>query len=281
MTCEGQNNSTGWRQYIQSGSVSGCSFGWGSVTGSTCTISSLYPSHTGVYWCESESGGSSNPVNITVHSGNVILDSPVHHVTEGDPLTLYCLLRPTDTSDLRADFYKDGFLIQNQTAGEMTIHTVSKSDEGLYHCKHPERGESPHGWVLVRAGDPPPHVLVGLSVGLSLVLLLILLVLLWCYKTRKDTSQILDQTQRESRDSAHTYDRADTDEAADNPSDVTYAQVMIHNKIRNEDRTVPVLDSHVIYSQLLSGGVTDTGAGSSDVTYAEVKIKPKKIKQGC
>ncbi|XP_076836550.1 Fc receptor-like protein 5 [Brachyhypopomus gauderio] len=153
LSCEGQNESTGWRviRYRHRWSVSNCSTDWGSVTGSTCTIRSLFTSHTGVYWCQSESGRNSNPVNITVHNGSVILESPVHPVTEGDHLTLHCLLHPTDTSDLRADLYKDGLLIQNQTAGEMTIHNVSKSDEGLYHCKHPERGESPHSWISVRA----------------------------------------------------------------------------------------------------------------------------------
>ncbi|KAI4884805.1 hypothetical protein NFI96_003749 [Prochilodus magdalenae] len=70
LSCEGQSDSTGWRvrRYTHSENMSECSSGWGSVTGPTCNISSLSPSHTGVYWCESESGESSNPVNITVHS---------------------------------------------------------------------------------------------------------------------------------------------------------------------------------------------------------------------
>ncbi|KAL7880597.1 hypothetical protein SRHO_G00028510 [Serrasalmus rhombeus] len=68
LSCEGQSDSTGRRvrRYTHSEKVSDCSSGWGSVTGSTCSISSLNTSHTGVYWCESESGESSNPVNITV-----------------------------------------------------------------------------------------------------------------------------------------------------------------------------------------------------------------------
>ncbi|KAK1803657.1 hypothetical protein P4O66_021064 [Electrophorus voltai] len=151
LSCEGQSDSAGWRlrRYTHSWGVSGCS-DWGSVTGSTCTIRYLYTSHTGVYWCQSESGRNSNPVNITVHNGGVILESPVHPVTEGDPLILRCLLHLTIASDFRADFYKDGILIQNQTRGEMTIHSVSKSDEGLYQCKNSERRESPYSWVSVR-----------------------------------------------------------------------------------------------------------------------------------
>ncbi|KAI5629326.1 Fc receptor-like protein 5, partial [Silurus asotus] len=231
LSCEDQSNSTGWtvRRYTDSEGVLDCSQ-WGSVTGSTCNISFLSTSYTGVYWCESESGENSNPVNITVHGESscsvftvkdkdkcfiteysehqeflkgksvikdvdthsapcvnfqcpdslilcclyrpsvciisswkhkvvnvifsvldldVILESSVHPVTEGHPLTLHCLYRNTNPSNLRADFYKDGSVVQNQTTGEMIIHKVSKSDEGFYHCKHPERGESPRSWISV------------------------------------------------------------------------------------------------------------------------------------
>ncbi|XP_076836014.1 Fc receptor-like protein 5 [Brachyhypopomus gauderio] len=195
LSCEGQSNSTGWtvRGYTYRWGVSECFTFQGSVTGSTCTISVLHRSHTGVYWCQSESGGSSNPVNITVHY-YVILDSPVHPVTEGNPLTLHCLLRPTVTSDLRADFYKDGLLIQNQTAGEMTIHTVSKSDEGLYHCKHPERGESAHSWVSVRGlshSEAPFSVLRLFSnlLAASPYLLVSIILGVKCYRARVQTGE--------------------------------------------------------------------------------------------
>ncbi|XP_030635206.1 sialoadhesin-like [Chanos chanos] len=150
LSCEVQSNSTGWtvRRHTDNGNVSDCSSDWGSVTGSTCSISSLQSSDSGVYWCQSDSGGDSNPLNITVTNGGVILESPVHPVTEGDTLTLHCRYR-YDTSDHRADFFKDGLVLQNQTPGEMTIPTVSKSDEGLYWCKHAERGESPKSWITV------------------------------------------------------------------------------------------------------------------------------------
>ncbi|XP_066500494.1 Fc receptor-like protein 5 [Hoplias malabaricus] len=148
LSCEGHRDSAGWRvrRYTHSEKVSSCS----SVPGFTCNISSLSTSDTGVYWCQSESGESSDPVNITVHNGAVILESPVHSVSEGDSLTLHCLYRSTKSSHLPADFYKDGVLLQKQTTGEMTIHKVSKSHEGLYHCKHPEKGESPRSWISVR-----------------------------------------------------------------------------------------------------------------------------------
>ncbi|KAI4883138.1 hypothetical protein NFI96_020582, partial [Prochilodus magdalenae] len=92
---------------------------------------------------------SSTPQPLWITDNSVILESPVHPVPEGDPLTLHCSYRHTNSSDLTAEVYKDGSLLQTQTTGEMTIRTVSKSDEGLYHCKHPERGESPQSWISV------------------------------------------------------------------------------------------------------------------------------------
>ncbi|KAI5104765.1 Fc receptor-like protein 5, partial [Silurus meridionalis] len=147
LSCEDQRDSTGWtvRRYTLNQTTLNCS----SVSGSTCNISSLSPSHTGVYWCQSESGERIDSVNITVHNGDVILDSPVHPVTEGNPLTLHCLYRNTKIST-GIDFYKHDSIIQNQTTGVMTISSVSKSDEGSYYCKHPERGESPKSWISGR-----------------------------------------------------------------------------------------------------------------------------------
>uniref|UniRef100_A0A8C1U6D0 Ig-like domain-containing protein n=1 Tax=Cyprinus carpio TaxID=7962 RepID=A0A8C1U6D0_CYPCA len=83
---------------------------------------------------------------------DVILESPVHSVTEGDSLTLRCLYEHSTPPILSADFYKDGSLIQSQTT-EMIISTVSKSHEGFYYCKHPKRGESPKSWISVRASS--------------------------------------------------------------------------------------------------------------------------------
>ncbi|KAK2860187.1 hypothetical protein Q7C36_004353 [Tachysurus vachellii] len=147
LSCEDQSDSTGWtvRRYTNSETSFDCS----SVSGSTCNISSLSTSHTGVYWCQSESEGRSNSVNITVHNGAVILDSPVHPVTEGQPLILHCLDRSKHLGS-GVNFYKNDSILQNQTTGYMIISSVSKSDEGFYHCKHPERGESPKSWVSVR-----------------------------------------------------------------------------------------------------------------------------------
>ncbi|KAM9501087.1 leukocyte immunoglobulin-like receptor subfamily A member 3 isoform 4-T4 [Clarias gariepinus] len=183
LSCEDQSNSTGWtvRRYTHSERVLDCS--WESVTGSTCEISSLNTSYTGVYWCESESGENSNPVNITVHDGDVILESPVHPVTQGHLLTLRCLDRNTKSSSLRVDFFKDGSVFQPQTTREMIIHNVTKSDEGFYHCKHPDRGESPKSWVLIRGVEAPflVHMLIcSLITASPYVLVTIILLLICC-----------------------------------------------------------------------------------------------------
>ncbi|XP_053089496.1 obscurin-like [Pangasianodon hypophthalmus] len=285
LSCEDQSNSTGWtvRRYKRSGRVSDCSR-WGSVTGSTCKISSLSTSHPGVYWCESESGENSNPVNITVHDGDVILESPVHPVTEGHPLTLRCLYRNTNSSNLRADFYKDGSVLQTQTTGEMIIQTVSKSDEGFYHCKHPERGESPKSWVSVR-GSRFSIGTVGVAVGLSLaflfIVLLIFMILLWFWKIKKGkqqkTNQTLEQNQSQSgaqdSQSGHTplqavgstniyatVDQADTSgtgEGAAESSEATYTQVTKKKKAKRNNNV-------------------DAEPSGGDVTYAELEVTPKK-----
>nr|WKW83674.1 leukocyte immune-type receptor [Carassius auratus] len=155
LSCEEQSNSGGWRmrRYTDRGRLEGCSSLWGSQTGSTCSIRSTSTEDTGVYWCESESGEKTHPVNITVHPG-VILESPVHPVTEGENLTLHCLDKYSTPPNLRADFYKDGTLIQNNIT-EMILSNFSKSHEGFYSCKHRERGESPKSWISVTGGRFP------------------------------------------------------------------------------------------------------------------------------
>ncbi|XP_073684716.1 Fc receptor-like protein 5 [Garra rufa] len=151
LSCEDHSHSERWRvkRYRDRWGLEDCS----SQTGSTCTINSTDTSDTGVYWCQSESGENSHPVNITVHFG-VILESPVHPVAEGDTLTLRCLYKNSTLPNLRADFYKDGSLIQSQTT-ELIISNVSKSHEGFYYCKHPEKGESSKSWISVTGETRP------------------------------------------------------------------------------------------------------------------------------
>ncbi|KAM9401147.1 leukocyte immunoglobulin-like receptor subfamily A member 2 isoform 2-T2 [Salvelinus alpinus] len=173
LSCELKGNSTGWRlkRYTETAWTSECPSTWRSITESTCTITSLNTGDSGVFWCESGSGEYSNAVNITVNDGDVILECPVHPVTEGDSVNLTCTFRYQETNPKpKTDFYKDGVLIKNETTGEMTIPTVSKSDEGFYKCKSGQ-GESPESWVTVRV---PPGSVVSISLPRLLCGLLVM-----------------------------------------------------------------------------------------------------------
>uniref|UniRef100_A0AAR2KMB3 Ig-like domain-containing protein n=1 Tax=Pygocentrus nattereri TaxID=42514 RepID=A0AAR2KMB3_PYGNA len=262
LSCEEQSNSTGWRvrRYTHSETVSDCSSGLGSVTGSTCNISSLSTSHTGVYWCESESGESSNPVNITVTSESVLFHQHHFCTNLNVCVTLRCLYRDPKPSNLTAEFYKNGSLLQTQTTGEMTIRTVSKSDEGLYHCKHPERGESPQSWISVRGSDSKT-VILAVSVVLSLVLILIIILgLFWCYKKKKGDQQNTNQTPDQSQSPGSTQLQTDS---GPEPGDVTYAQIDLKDKKKPKKTQDKLLED-------------DSAGGSGDLTYAQVKTKKKK-----
>ncbi|XP_053199236.1 Fc receptor-like protein 5 [Scomber japonicus] len=148
LSCEEDDSSAVWklRRNTTRETRKECGDSWGRSAGSSCRISYMFPSDSGVYWCESREGATSNSINITVTGGPVILQSPVLPVMEGDDVTLHC---KTKTSNLTAGFYKDGSLIRTEPAGHMTIHHVSKSDEGLYKCHSSSHGESPSSWISV------------------------------------------------------------------------------------------------------------------------------------
>uniref|UniRef100_A0A3B5LKA2 Ig-like domain-containing protein n=1 Tax=Xiphophorus couchianus TaxID=32473 RepID=A0A3B5LKA2_9TELE len=165
-----------------------CSY-WGTMNGSSCTINRL-EDHSGVYWCESGSGEFSNAVNITVqdddHDG-VILVSPVHPVTEGDPVTLNCRDKKQNLLS-NVFFYHNNKLINNDSREELNISAVSKSDEGFYKCQHSGK-ESPRSWMSVRvtvsspvSSSFPVMLIVGLVVGFILGFLLLLML---CCKQSK------------------------------------------------------------------------------------------------
>ncbi|XP_062311069.1 Fc receptor-like protein 5 isoform X2 [Osmerus eperlanus] len=152
LSCEDQGSSAGGRVRRNTTKrwLEACPADWGVATaGSLCSIQDTFPHDTGVYWCESESGEHSHAVDITVHDGAVILESPVLPVNEGQAVTLRCRYQ-TPPSDLTAAFYKDGSLVRTEAAEEMTIPAVSTSDAGLYRCSNSELGGSPESWLAVR-----------------------------------------------------------------------------------------------------------------------------------
>uniref|UniRef100_A0A3Q3LN14 Low affinity immunoglobulin gamma Fc region receptor II-like n=1 Tax=Mastacembelus armatus TaxID=205130 RepID=A0A3Q3LN14_9TELE len=149
LSCEEDDSSAGWtlRRNTTRRQRTQCGAGWGTSAGSSCTISDLYPSDSGVYWCESREGATSQSINITVSGGAVILQSPVLPVMEGENITLIC--RTQTSSDLPADFYKHGSLVINGPTGHVTILHVSKADEGVYRCNIRGHGQSPPSWISV------------------------------------------------------------------------------------------------------------------------------------
>ncbi|XP_058616758.1 immunoglobulin superfamily member 1-like [Onychostoma macrolepis] len=289
LSCEDQSNSTGWtvRRYTDSRRLEDCSsLRRGSQTGSTCTIRDTITHDTGVYWCESESGENYHPVNITVHLG-VILESPVHPVTEGETLTLRCLDRHTTPPNLRADFYKDGSLIQNQTT-EMIISNVSKAHEGFYSCKHRERGESPKSWISVTASfrglgsgglDP---VIAGVTAGLiGIFLIIVFLVLLWRNRNNKGggsqslsrVSQHQNSSQTSEQNQSEAGNKTLMSDIVSGLTEVTYAEIELKStekqKKNKENKGKISESSDTVYSKL--NLETHQAAGSSDVTYAQIK----------
>ncbi|XP_031647801.1 uncharacterized protein LOC109906440 isoform X4 [Oncorhynchus kisutch] len=174
----------------------------------------------------------------------------------------------------------------------MTIPAVSKSDEGFYTCKYPDKGESPKSWMTVRAVAPGSSipVLVGVVVGLVVagVLLVILLVLLWRFKnakgscfnriflhpqpqcTNQDPQQDQGSTQGQAPNAGYTclqhggvhiYDTINpsdnyNNDAAAPPSHVTYAQIQLTklDKKKNEKPADP--KESPVYSDVKTGKAT-------------------------
>ncbi|XP_059211328.1 Fc receptor-like protein 5 [Centropristis striata] len=285
LSCEEDDSSAGWtlrrnttrETRTQSGAE------WGRSAGSSCTMGFLVPMDSGVYWCESREGATSNTINITVTDGPVILQSPVLPVMEGHDVTLHC---ETETSsNLPAGFYKDGSFIRTEPEGHMTIHHVSRSDEGLYKCHISSVGESEPSWVTVTGkpnitpppsasvpGSPsppppppppppssPPALSVWLSVPVScglLVLLVVLVVLVIlvrrCVRRKLEEmnpSPVYSSVRRRedrSREANRTRDAVYS--SVRRSEDVSYGQIEIRANRTREFLPEP----QVVYSSLRS-----------------------------
>ncbi|KAM9335782.1 uncharacterized protein ABDE67_020788 [Symphorus nematophorus] len=198
LSCEEDDSSAGWtlRRNTTKENRTQCGADWGKSAGSSCNIDFTIPKDSGVYWCESREGASSNSINITVTGGSVVLQSPVLPVMEGHDVTLTCKTKRPH-SNLTAAFYKDGSLIRTEPTGHMTIQHVSRSDEGLYKCHSSSDGESPPSWISV-TGNPtttsspptssPPPVVLSLFVPSSCAVVLLVLLVIWCTHRKPDGS---------------------------------------------------------------------------------------------
>ncbi|XP_034532684.1 uncharacterized protein LOC117807479 isoform X2 [Notolabrus celidotus] len=151
LSCEENRNSSGWRVRAKTvRGVSECGLDWGSIQASSCIITEAYQWNSGVYWCESPSGETSSAVNITVTDNNVILESPLHPVMEGESVTLRCTTQSNSSSLQASSFMKDRSRFHEAITGQITIPAASKSDEGLYMCVITDVGASTESWLSVR-----------------------------------------------------------------------------------------------------------------------------------
>ncbi|XP_033182412.1 low affinity immunoglobulin gamma Fc region receptor II-like [Anabas testudineus] len=180
LSCVGSHGPTEWRvmKKLPSNSPQ-----WETSTG-LMYIKPAFVSHSGEYFCENEEGERSNTVNITVTTGDVIMESPALPVMEGETVTLTC--RKLRTSfKLPADFYKSGNLIKTEYTGEVTIHNISMSDEGFYRCSiSGSQAESPESWLAVTVhtttdvpSDHSCHTYLILRTVFTIVMVALLLLL--------------------------------------------------------------------------------------------------------
>ncbi|XP_034086358.1 uncharacterized protein LOC117555559 isoform X2 [Gymnodraco acuticeps] len=296
LSCEG--NSTEWRvrMFSKPDYLLPCS-SWGTMTGSTCTITRSWLS--GVYWCESETGQFSNAVNITMEYGEMILVSPVRPVAEGLPVTLSCKLK-TGTVLYDVDFYKNDKLIQNDTRRELTISAVSKSDEGFYKCKRRDSVDgrtSSKSWFSVKssghgeASEFPVLLIVGLLCGVSLIILLLLFLYLYrkskdsCYSRSQRTNQspatdhMINQDETNQRENASVVQdnaclyatvRGPEEPANDEYTDVTYSVVELKNISKKGKKNEP---EDCVYSdvQMASAAGKSSPAPADETVYSELK----------
>ncbi|XP_049922774.1 low affinity immunoglobulin gamma Fc region receptor III-like [Epinephelus moara] len=151
--CEGSENMMEWRVMRRMMGVDTiCASEWNQSWG-PCYIQHAYKADSGEYWCEAADGERSSSISIIVAAGSVILESPALPVPEGDAVTLSC--KNETTSGRIADFYKDGALILTGYAGNVTIRSVSKSDEGLYKCDIIGVGQSAESLLTVTVSPSP------------------------------------------------------------------------------------------------------------------------------
>ncbi|XP_071403178.1 high affinity immunoglobulin gamma Fc receptor I-like [Centroberyx affinis] len=155
LSCE--QSSAGWKVKRRRGGGTeeecGGEGGFGGFDGSSCSMSQVFRSDSGVYWCETAEGERSDKVHITV-SGPVILEIPALPVMEGSDVTLRCRTKPS--SSFPASFFRNNTFIGSGSEGEFTISNVQQSDEGSYRCYLDLVGDSPDSWLSVRDSPPPP-----------------------------------------------------------------------------------------------------------------------------
>ncbi|MBN3319635.1 PGBM protein, partial [Atractosteus spatula] len=122
--------------------------------GTNCQVTFRDKSHSGLYWCEAQSGQErSKSVHFRVLDRRLVLQTPPQPLTEGQMLTLQCRARNESSQQIVGyTFYKDNETLKH-TGNITTIAPVKKQDEGLYRCRVTYTGGS---------GDKSQPVLISI-----------------------------------------------------------------------------------------------------------------------
>ncbi|KAF7643490.1 hypothetical protein LDENG_00238550 [Lucifuga dentata] len=241
LNCEDADVRTEWsivRKVKENSSSNGSSW---KTSVAPCSISPAFSTDSGEYWCEAGWEARGHVVNISVTTGDVILESPVRAVMEGEAVILRCRQQTASTTNI-GDFYKNGSQIITGYSGQMTIRSVSTLDEGFYRCSIPGVGESPESLLAVREGTRPeqspeappsqrwplPSPLLWAVVSVLSVVLLLLLGLTLCHKRRVGCFS-----------SETTTPVPDSEASAADSCNATYTAVTKQKKKRNESGSGP------------------------------------------
>ncbi|XP_035985151.1 Fc receptor-like protein 5 [Fundulus heteroclitus] len=154
LSCAVSGNFSGWKVMRNASEEFSPCENWGRPNRSSCINRSVYKSDNGRYWCQSEQGECSNTLDIRIHTGVVILESPALPVMEGDNVMLRCSYKerydPNASSDFPAVFYQNDTFFGKRSEGKMILQKVSMSSKGFYKCQHPTKGESLPSWLEVK-----------------------------------------------------------------------------------------------------------------------------------
>ncbi|MBN3319633.1 FCRL5 protein, partial [Atractosteus spatula] len=119
--------------------------------GKNCKVTFRDESHSGLYWCEAQSGQErSKSVHFRVLDRSLILQTPPQPLTEGQTLTLQCRERKSQAK--RYEFYKGNEALTPDNGNTVTISAVKKRNEGLYRCQRSKVTSQP---VLISVRGEP------------------------------------------------------------------------------------------------------------------------------
>uniref|UniRef100_W5LX39 Ig-like domain-containing protein n=1 Tax=Lepisosteus oculatus TaxID=7918 RepID=W5LX39_LEPOC len=135
--------------------------------GKNCQVTFRDESHSGLYWCEAQSGQErSKSVHFRVLDRRLVLQTAPQPLTEGQTLTLQCRVRNESSQQIVGYmFYKDNETLKH-TGNITTIGPVKKRDKGLYRCRVTYTGgsgdKSQPVLISIR-GERSDHVNVGME----------------------------------------------------------------------------------------------------------------------